>query len=72
MKGSSTEFIINVKDEYSYRFESEHRNMIFDALKYVCWKKNRVNIPVYGIPDNLSDFQVTKNDAEEGKTVYIN
>ena len=44
---------MHVKSQYDYRFESEYRNDIFEALKYVYWKYNKVNLPVYAVPDKL-------------------
>ena len=59
----------SVKSEYDYRFESEYRNEIFEAIKYVCWKRNKVNLPVYGVPDKLKDFHTSKRDISEGNEI---
>lgn len=68
-KGKSNEFVVHVKSEYDYRFESEYRNDIFDAIKYVCWRHNKVNLPVYAVPDKLKDFHTSKRDISEGNEI---
>ena len=68
-KGNSTEFVVHVKSEYDYRFESEYRNDISEAIKYVCWKHNKVNLPVYAVPDKLKDFHTSKRDISEGNEI---
>ena len=68
-KGNSQEFVVHVKSEYDYRFESEYRNEIFEAIKYTCWKNNKVNLPVYGVPDKLKDYHTSKRDISEGNEV---
>ena len=60
---------MHVKSEYDYRCESEYRNDIFDAIKYVCWKHNKVNLPVYAVPDRLKDFHTSKRDISEGNEI---
>lgn len=60
---------MHVKDEYDYRFESEFREEIFEALKYVCWKNNKKNLPVYGVPDSLKQWHTSKRDVQEGRVV---
>lgn len=60
---------MHVKSEYDYRFESEYRNDIFDAIKYVCWKHNKVNLPVYAVPERLKDFHTSKRDISEGNEI---
>ena len=60
---------MHVKSEYDYRFESEYRNDIFDAIKYVCWKLNKANLPVYAVPDRLKDFHTSKRDISEGNEI---
>lgn len=44
------QFVVHVKNEYDYFYESEHREQIMDALKYVYHLKFKANIPVYGVP----------------------
>lgn len=60
---------MHVKSEYDYRFESEYRADIFDAIKYVCWKHNKVNLAVYAVPDKLKDFHTSKRDISEGNEI---
>ena len=68
-KGQSNEFVVHVKNEYDYRFESEYRNDIFEAIKYVYWKYNKVNLPVYAVPDKLKDYHTSKRDISEGNEI---
>lgn len=68
-KGNSNEFVVHVKSQYDYRFESEYRKEIFEAIKYVCWKHNKVNLPVYQVPEKLKDFHTTKRDISEGNEI---
>lgn len=50
-------------------FESDFRKEIFEALKYVYWSVNRVNLPVYGVNDKLKDYATTKKDISNGYEV---
>lgn len=68
-KEKSQEFVVHVKSEYDYRFESEYRSEIFEAIKYVCWKRNKVNLPVYGVPDKLKEYHTSKRDISEGNEI---
>ena len=43
-KDGNKEFVVHVKNEYDYRFESDYRSEIFDAIKYVYWKHFGTNI----------------------------
>ncbi len=36
----TTEFIVHIRRQYDYHFESDFRSEMFDALKYVYWMKN--------------------------------
>lgn len=71
MKGNSQEFLVNVRNEHSYRYESENRALILDAIKYACWKCNKVNLPVYGVPDKLKDLHISKKDVSDKKEIEI-
>ena len=54
------QFIIHVNDEYDYLFRSkDKRQEIIDAIKFVYFKSKNQNLPVYGIPDKLSDKHMT-------------
>ena len=64
-KPKSEEFVVHVKAEYDYRFSSEHRADIFDAIKYVCWSLNKANLPVYGVSDSLKEYHTSKRDISE-------
>lgn len=63
---NNPEFVVHVKNEYDYRFESDYRKEIFDALKYVYWKENRVNLPVYGVDEKLKEYHTSKKDISNG------
>ena len=54
---------MHVEREYDYRFESENRNEIFEAIKYQCFQHNKKNLPVYGVPDSLKACHTSKKDA---------
>jgi hypothetical protein len=60
---------VHVKDEYDYRFESENREEIFEAVKYVHWKNYKKNLSVYGVPDKLKQWHTGKRDVQEGRVV---
>jgi serum/glucocorticoid-regulated kinase 2 len=56
------EFIVHVKSEYDYRFESDFRKEIFEALKYVFYCDYKTNLPVYAVPDKLKEYATSKKD----------
>jgi len=60
------QFIVHIKNEYDYTFDSDYRKEIFDALKYVFWTINNFNLPVYGVADKLKDYGTTKKDISNG------
>ena len=37
-KEKNPEFVVHIKSEYDYRYESDHRDEIFAAIKYATWK----------------------------------
>lgn len=61
--------MVHVKNEYDYDFESQYRNDIFDSIKYIWWKANKINIPVYGVPDSLKKYHTSKRDISQGQEV---
>lgn len=63
---NNQQFIVHVKSEYDYMYESDYRQEIFDAMKWAFWKSNRVNLPVYGVPDKLKDYHTSKKDISNG------
>ncbi len=65
-KADNLQFIVHVKNEYDYQFESEFRKEIFEAFKYIFYKENGANLPIYGVPDKLKDYATTKKDIREG------
>ena len=63
---NNTQFIVHVKSEYDYMYESDYRKEIFDAIKYAYWKSNKANLPVYGVPDKLKEYHTSKKDISIG------
>ena len=61
-KKGCLEFVVHVKGEYDYRFDSESRKNIFDAIKYHFWRHHKSNIPVFEVPDSLKEYHTTKKD----------
>ena len=47
-------FVVHVKSEYDYIFESELINEIFEALKYVYYIMKNKNLPVYVVKNRKS------------------
>lgn len=54
------EFVVHVKDEYDYQFESADRDEIFEAIKYAYWKVTGKNVPVYMVPSSLENVHSSK------------
>lgn len=69
---NNLQFIVHIKNEYDYMFESDFRKEIFEALKNTYWKTNGLNLPVYGINDKLKDYATTKKDISNGYEVKQN
>lgn len=63
---NNAQFIVHVRSEYDYMYESDFRKEIFDAMKYAFWKANGVNLPVYGVPDKLKEYHTSKKDISNG------
>lgn len=61
-----------MKSEYDYRFESDFRKEIFDAIKYVFHLTNKTNLPVYAVPDRLKEYSTSKKDIIQGVEVNPN
>ena len=38
-------------------------------MKFVYWKTNGTNIPVYGVPDKLKEYHTSKKDINGGHEV---
>ena len=68
-KDQSNEFVVHVKNEYDYRFDSDQRADIFEAIKYICWKHNSTNLPVYGVPERLKEHHTSKKDILDGHEI---
>lgn len=68
-KPDNQQFIVHVRSEYDYQFESDFRKEFFDAFKYVYFLANQTNLPVYGVPDKLKDYATSKKDISNGVEV---
>ena len=66
---NNLQFIVHIKNEYDYMFESDFRKEIFEALKNTFWKTNGINLPVFGVNDKLKDYATTKKDISNGYEV---
>ena len=66
LKKNNPEFVVHIKNEYDYRFESDQRRLIFDSLKWSFWKQNKINLPVYGVDDKLKEYHTSKRDISQG------
>jgi hypothetical protein len=66
MNPNNSQFIVHVRSEYDYMYESDFRKEIFDAIKYAYWKANSVNLPVYGVPDKVKEYHTSKKDISNG------
>lgn len=47
-------------------FESEFRNEIFEALKFLYWRTTQHNLPVFGVHDKLKEYSTSKKDISNG------
>ena len=47
-------------------FESPSRKEIFNAIKYCFFQDVGMNVPVFGVPDNLRDYHTSKKDIVAG------
>ena len=54
--------MVHIKNEYDYRYESDFRAEIFEAIKWVYYQTNKVNLPVFGVPFKLKEFHTSKKD----------
>jgi hypothetical protein len=68
-KTENIQFVVHVKSEYDYMFESQFRKEIFDAMKWTFFQENKANLPVYGVPDHLKDYHTSKKDISNGLEV---
>ena len=61
--------MIHIKNEYDYMFESPSRKEIFNAIKYCFFQEVGMNIPIFGVPDNLKDYHTSKKDIIAGSQI---
>jgi|TARA_B110000285_G_scaffold219405_1_gene269974 hypothetical protein len=57
---------MHIKNEYDYMFESPQRKEIFNAIKYTFFQDVGMNVPVFGVPDNLKEYHTSKKDIIAG------
>lgn len=69
IKPGNNEFVVHVSSQYDYRFDSQNRDEIFDAVKYVCWRQRKTNLPVFQVPESLKAYHTTKKDIGQGNEV---
>jgi hypothetical protein len=69
-QAGNQQFIVHIKSEYDYVFESDQIQEIFEAVKLVFWQNNKINLPVYGVPDRLMDYATSKKDITNGVEVH--
>lgn len=62
----SNDFIIHIRKQYDYQYDSDKREEIFEAIKYVYWMMNKANVPVYGIDGKIDKFATIKKDISNG------
>ena len=55
-------FIVHIKNEYDYIYESNLREKIFSAIKSTYNKFFGQNIAVYGVPENVKPYHTSKKD----------
>ena len=66
----NNEFIIHIKKQYDYHFETEHREEMIGALKWVFWQTHAKNIPVYGVNEaKIDSLATTKKKLANGEIV---
>ena len=65
-KKGNPEFVVHIKKEYDYLYESQYIGEIFDAIKYVFWKQLKTNVPIYQVPDKLKNYHTSKKLISQG------
>ena len=61
------EFVVHIKDEYDYRFICETREELFEQLKACFFNLMNKNLPIYGVPAKLKDYETSKKDVKAGQ-----
>ena len=61
------EFVVHIKDEYDYRFICETREELFEQLKACFFNLINKNLPIYGVPSKLKDYETSKKDVKAGQ-----
>ena len=65
----ATSFIVHVKSEYDYQFDSEQRDDIFNQIKYYFWNIKKYNLPIYAVREGIEEFATKKTDIQKDKEV---
>jgi hypothetical protein len=47
-------------------FESNTRKEIFNAIKYSFFQEVGMNVPIFGVSDNLKEYHTSKKDIIAG------
>lgn len=71
---SSFEVLINNKVNHDYRVEckdTKEKDDIFKALKYLYWKLNGKNLPIYTVPTSLVHLAFNSKHIMESKRTAI-
>ena len=61
---NNNEFICHVENEYDYTFICDKREELFDHLKECYFNIKNENLPIYGVPGNVSQYATTKKDVK--------
>ena len=66
LEKGNDEFIVHVQDQYDYRFICEVRDELFEQIKACYFRIMNSNVPVFGVPDKLKEFETSKKDVKAG------
>ena len=62
----SKEFVVHVQDEHDYRFRSDARGEIVDAVKKCYYQKTQRNLPIYEVPAAVKPYAQSRMDSRIG------
>ena len=69
IKQGSGAFIIHIRKQYDYQYDSNHRDDIVDACKWVYFTTNNGNLPMYGVDGKIDNFATTKKHISNGEEI---
>lgn len=61
---NNNEFICHVENEYDYTFICEKREELFEHLKECFFNIMNDNLPIFGVPGNVSQYATSKKDIK--------